>query len=343
MINLLTASKSELKEYIDTCFAGENEELFALSKKIRKENFGNSVFLRGLIEISNYCQKNCFYCGIRASNQNAVRYRLEKKDILNSCESGYKLGFRTFVLQGGEDPFFSDDILSDIVYSIKKSYPDVAITLSLGERSRESYRFLHKVGADRYLLRHETADKLHYEKLHPLGSSFGNRRMCLYDLKELDFQVGAGFMVGSPFQTTENLAEDLIFLRDLKPQMVGIGPFLPHKDTPFSNYVGGELNHVLVMLAMVRVMLPSVLLPATTALSSMVHNGRELGLSLGANVVMPNLSPLLHRGDYSLYNGKLHQGAESVEGLAILKAQFSRIGMYADMSRGDHIDFRCNN
>lgn len=338
MIDLQTAQKDEIADFIERCFSQSEpdlcDELFAKGKALREAAFGNRVYLRGLIEVSNYCNMDCYYCGIRRSNAASHRYRLTREDILSCCKTGHALGFRTFVLQGGEDSFFTDDILCAIISEIKEKYPDSAVTLSLGERGKDSFKRLKQAGADRYLLRHETANNAHYKKLHPVG--FENRRKCLYELKELGFQTGAGFMVGSPFQTCETLAEDIIFLRDLQPHMVGVGPFIPHCDTPFASYPAGTLHTSLVMLAMVRVLLPDALLPSTTALGSIDENGRELGLSVGGNVVMPNLSPQEHRGDYSLYNGKRSFGSEAAEGLAILRNKLESIGMQADMARGDH-------
>ena len=269
-----------------------SEYLFKNATEVREKNYGKDIYIRGLIEFTNYCKNDCFYCGIRRSNKNAERYRLDKNEILDCADLGYKLGFRTFVLQGGEDNYFTDEIMCDIVRSIKSKYSDCAITLSLGERSFESYRLLKEAGADRYLLRHETATKAHYEKLHPKEMSFENRLDCLKNLKSLGYQIGAGFMVGSPYQTEENLVNELLFLKELRPHMVGIGPFISHKDTPFKDKPSGTVNLTLFMLGLIRLTLPKVLLPATTALGTIDPLGREKGIKAGANVLMPNLSPV---------------------------------------------------
>ena len=258
---------------------------------MRESVYGKDVYMRGLIEFTNFCKNDCYYCGIRRSNACAERYRLTKGQILDCCETGWALGFRTFVLQGGEDPWFTDDRLCDIVRAIKSGYPGCAVTLSVGEKSLETYRAYREAGADRYLLRHETADSAHYRRLHPPELSPENRKRCLRDLKALGFQTGCGFMVGSPYQTTDNIIHDLLFIKALNPEMVGIGPFIPHHDTAFRDAAAGTLSETLFLLGVVRLMLPSVLLPATTALGTIHPSGRELGLLAGANVVMPNLSP----------------------------------------------------
>ena len=304
--------------------------------KTARAVFGNRIYIRGLIELTNYCKNDCYYCGIRRSNTNCSRYRLTKETVLACCETGYPLGFRTFVLQGGEDGTYTDDSLCEIVSSIKEKYPDCAVTLSLGERSRESYQRLFDAGANRYLLRHETADPTHYARLHPASLTLENRKRCLYNLKEIGYQVGTGFMVGSPFQTNETLAQDLCFLRELSPQMVGIGPFVPHHDTPFANEPGGSLELTVFLLALCRLMLPKALIPATTALATIAPDGRKRGILAGANVVMPNLSPVDTRKDYSLYDNKACMGDEAAEGLARLKEQMHEIGYEIVCDRGDY-------
>ena len=271
---------------------------------VRNEVYGNKVFIRGLIEFSNYCKNNCYYCGIRAGNQQLERYRLTPEEILSCADEGYQLGFRTFVLHGGEDAHFTDDIFCDIIRKIKKRYPDCAVTLSLGERSFESYQALKEAGADRYLLRHETANEAHYQKLHPDNMSFANRMRCIADLKALGYQVGVGFMVGSPYQTSEDLANEMLFLKKTAPQMVGIGPFITHKDTPFADFESGSAELTAFLLSLIRLTLPRVLLPATTALGTLDPMGREKGLQAGANVLMPNLSPSTVRKKYTLYELK---------------------------------------
>ncbi len=307
-----------------------------LARKIAKKFFGRQIYIRGLIEFTNICNQNCYYCGLRAENNKVSRYRLTKDDILECCKEGYSLGFRTFVLQGGEDPHFDDDLMCDIIRSIRSSYPDCAITLSVGEKSYETYKRFFDAGADRYLLRHETANNLHYSRLHPEKQKLKTRKECLFNLKKIGFQTGCGFMVGSPFQTFETLAEDLEFIHELQPQMVGIGPFIPHKDTPFGDKPPGDLELTLLLLALVRIMLKKVLLPSTTALGSLVPKGREMGILSGANVVMPNLSPLSVREKYMLYNGKISTGEEAAESVEILKKKLNKIGYRIVTSRGDY-------
>ncbi len=302
---------------------------------VRKEIYGNSVFIRGLIEISNICKNNCLYCGIRAGNSRCERYRLDKKQILSCCENGYSLGFRTFVMQGGEDGYFSDDVMCDIIGEIKRRFPDCAVTLSLGERSYESYKRLFDAGADRYLLRHETADKEHYQMLHPKELSFETRMECLKNLKEIGFQTGCGFMVGSPYQTSAHIAKDLKFIEEFKPHMCGIGPFIPHKDTEFRNRSAGTVELTCFLLSIIRLIHPPILLPATTALGSIDPIGREKGILAGANVVMPNLSPLDTRSKYALYNNKLASGAESAQGKKKLEELMQSIGYEIVTARGD--------
>ncbi len=302
--------------------------------------FGNKIFIRGLIEFTNFCKCDCFYCGIRRSNPTAQRYRLDKDTILECCKSGYAAGLRTFVLQGGEDGHFTDDRLCDIVSSIKENHPDCAVTLSVGERSCESYQRLYDAGADRFLLRHETATCDHYAKLHPQNQTFKNRMRCLYDLKKIGYQTGCGFMVGSPYQTDECIAEDLRFIKEFEPQMVGIGPFLPAKNTPFENEPAGSAEKTLFLLSIVRLLLPSVLLPATTALGTAEKDGRLKGILHGANVVMPNLSPTNVRKLYNLYDNKLASGAEAAENIAMLDRSFRSIGYEVSISRGDCPGFK---
>ena len=315
----------------------EPEYLYEKARIRANEVYGKKVFIRGLIEVSNYCKNDCFYCGIRKSNKNAERYRLTDEEILSACENGHKLGFRTFVMQGGEDLKFSDERLAALVKEIKSRFPDCAVTLSLGERSDESYKKLRDAGADRYLLRHETACEPHYNALHPKEMSYSNRIRCLKTLKSLGFQTGCGFMVGSPGQTVENLVSDLRFIKEFQPQMVGIGPFLPHADTPFGKEKGGSPELTVYLLAIVRLMLPSVLLPATTALGTAEQGGREKGILAGANVIMPNLSPQSAREKYTLYNNKLHTGMENAYQLEKLKEQIAKTGYEIVCERGDYL------
>lgn len=323
----------QMKKLIET--AEYDRELFKRADEVRRQIYGEDVFIRGLIEISNYCKNDCLYCGIRCSNKEAVRYRLEKEEILECCETGYELGFRTFVLQGGEDLYYTDERICDILRAIRRKYPDCAITLSMGERSRASYEKLLEAGAERYLLRHETADETHYRKLHPAELSLENRKRCLWNLTELGYQVGSGFMVGSPYQTTEHLICDLRFLQELRPAMIGIGPFVPHKDTPFCKEMGGTLELSLRMIAILRLMFPYALLPATTALGTIHPQGRELGLKAGANVVMPNLSPMKTRKLYELYDNKICTGAESAQGRIELEKRVEEAGYRIVADRGD--------
>ncbi|MBP5530104.1 MAG: [FeFe] hydrogenase H-cluster radical SAM maturase HydE [Lachnospiraceae bacterium] len=315
------------------------EYLASKAREVREAVYGKEVYLRGLIEFTNYCKNDCLYCGIRRSNKNAERYRLTSEQILNCCEIGYKLGFRTFVLQGGEDAYFSDDVLVPLIKEIKEKYPECALTLSIGEREKESYQKLFDAGADRYLLRHETADKEHYESLHPAELSFDHRIRCLWDLKEIGYQVGCGMMIGSPNQTVKHLIKDLRFLQEFKPEMVGIGPFIPHHDTPFADRETGSVDITLKLLSIIRIMLPEVLLPATTALGTADGLGREKGILAGANVVMPNLSPTDVRDKYLLYDNKICTGDEAAECIRCMTLRVKKVGYEVVQKRGDHIRF----
>lgn len=328
-------NKDEYVSLIENRSPEITEYLFEKARNIRELHYGKKVFIRGLIEFTNYCKNDCYYCGIRRSNKNASRYRLTKEQILDCCKEGYQLGFRTFVLQGGEDNYYNDQILVDIIKDIKNLYPDCALTLSIGERSYESYKALYDAGADRYLLRHETANPIHYKSLHPPSLSLESRIQCLNHLKEIGYQVGSGFMVGSPGQTSEDLAEDLLFLQDFRPHMVGIGPFVPHHDTPFSAEPGGTAELTLYILALIRLMLPTVLLPATTALGTIDPVGREKAILAGANVVMPNLSPLEVRNKYLLYDNKISTGDEAAECTNSIKEKIELIGYQVVIDRGD--------
>ena len=331
----MVADFRELKELIaDNSY---NEILTAEADKVRRKYYDDKVFVRGLIEISNICKNDCLYCGIRKSNKNAVRYRLTESEIYSCCETGYNLGVRTFVLQGGEDSYFSDIVLCRIVSNIKEKYPECAVTLSMGERSYQSYKDLKSAGADRYLLRHETADTVHYSRLHPSDMSLENRKNCLYNLKSLGYQTGAGFMVGSPYQTVDCIISDFEFLRELEPEMIGIGVFIPHHDTPFRDYPHGDIELNLKLLSIARLMFPKVLLPATTALGTVSPNGRERGLKAGCNVVMPNLSPVKFRKSYELYDNKICTGEESAQCIECLRKRVESAGYTLDMGRGDYI------
>ncbi len=328
-------AKEEYVYLIRNCSMEDRELLAARANEVRQSYYGKDVYVRGLIEFTNYCRNNCYYCGIRAENKNADRYRLSAEEILECVEEGYTLGFRTFVLQGGEDFSYSTEDIGSLIAEIKKRHNDCAVTLSLGERERDVYQYWYDCGADRYLLRHETASKEHYEKLHPQNLSFGHRIKCLYNLKEIGYQTGAGFMVGSPFQTAEHLAADLLFLKELQPHMAGIGPFIAQKDSPFAGYVDGTLEQTLLMLSLVRLTLPRVLLPSTTALGTIHPQGRELGILAGANVVMPNLSPVSVREKYQLYDNKICTGEESAQCRQCLDKRMESIGYHIVTARGD--------
>lgn len=323
-IQLIRVQNPEVSDY-----------LFSRSAEVRKIYYGTDVYIRGLIEFTNYCKNDCYYCGIRAGNRNVERYRLTEEEIMECCAEGYTLGFRTFVLQGGEDTGYSDEKMVEIIRTIKEKYTDCAVTLSIGEKSYESYKAFREAGADRYLLRHETANNEHYGKLHPPKMSGEKRKQSLLYLKELGFQFGTGFMVGSPYQTPELLAEDLLFIRDIQPQMVGIGPFIPHHETPFAREKSGSMELTLFLLGILRLMLPQALLPSTTALGTIKPEGREKGILAGANVVMPNLSPLSVRKKYMIYDNKISTGLEAAESLADLKKRMEKIGYRIVETRGD--------
>ena len=318
---------------------GFDEYLAEKARAVREKYYGKAVYMRGLIEFTNICKNNCYYCGIRRDNANAERYRLSEEQILSCCDIGYELGFRTFVLQGGEDPYYTDELIVSIVSAIKGRYPDCADTLSIGEREKESYQKFFDAGADRYLLRHETADKSHYEMLHPAELSFDHRMQCLKDLKDIGYQVGCGMMVGSPYQTTEHLVKDLRFLQEFKPEMVGIGPFIPHHDTQYADYAAGTVEMTVRLLSIIRLLLPDVLLPATTALGTIDPRGREKGILAGANVVMPNLSPSDVRGKYLLYDNKICTGDEAAECIRCMAMRISSVGYETVVDRGDHVSF----
>ncbi len=325
----------EFKELLNHYTKEDADYLSLKAREARQPYYQNKIYLRGLIEFTNYCKNDCYYCGIRRSNCNASRYRLTKEQILDCCEMGYQLGYRTFVLQGGEDPYYNDDIMVDLIQAIKTTYPDCAITLSIGEKSYESYLKFYKAGADRYLLRHETANEEHYKQLHPKELSLLHRKTCLRWLKEIGYQVGCGFMVGSPGQTIDCIVDDLLFIKELDPDMVGIGPFIPHHETPFANKTSGTLELTLVLLSILRLMKPNLLLPSTTALGTIAPNGRELGIMAGANVVMPNLSPREVRKKYLLYDNKICTGDEAAECRVCLEKRVKNIGHEIVVDRGD--------
>ena len=333
------ATREELEFLLENLNDDSKKYLIEKSNLTRMKVYGDKVYLRGLIEFTNYCVRNCMYCGIRASNKNAERYRLTIDEILECAELGDRLGYKTYVLQGGEDPYFTDDIMVEIISKIKKRFPKNAITISLGERSYESYEKMFKAGADRYLIRHETATKELYEKLHP-GASFENRRRCLEDLKKIGYQVGSGFMVGLPGQKVSDLVNDLLYVKELNPHMVGIGPFISHKDTPLKNEKNGTLEDTITLIAILRLLLPKALIPATTSLGTINPLGRELGIKAGANVVMPNLSPTSVREKYSLYDGKICTGDEAAECRRCIEGRINRAGFKVEVSRGDNIEWK---
>ena len=340
LINKLNEEKhlnfDEWRQLFATFTDDDRQAAADIARAIAQAKFGRQVFIRGIVEFTNYCKNDCYYCGIRKGNRDVARYRLDKEDILRCCEDGYKYGFRTIVLQGGEDAYFNDERMCDIVAAIRKGYPDCAITLSLGERSRESYQRLFDAGADRYLLRHETADCEHYGKLHPSEMDWQRRMDCLRALREIGYQTGCGLMVGSPFQTADCLAKDMLFIEDFRPQMIGMGPFIPHKDTPFRDYERGSVRTTLFLLSLCRIMLPDLLLPATTALGSLRGDGRQLGVLAGANVIMPNISPIDVREKYMLYDTKIVNDNGAAENIQDLRDYMAEIGYEVVIGRGDY-------
>lgn len=339
IITEIEQTRNITREQLDCLLQTDDAQTTAFLRERARETadavYGKKVFIRGLIEFTNYCKNDCIYCGIRRSNKKADRYRLTEAEILSCCAQGYELGFRTFVLQGGEDPYFTDDKICDLVQQIKSQYPDCAVTLSIGEKEKESYQAFFDAGADRYLLRHETADEAHYKMLHPAEMSWQHRMQCLWDLKEIGFQVGCGFMVGSPGQTVDTLYEDLQFIRKLQPHMVGIGPFIPQKDTPFGNEAAGTMEQTLRLLSILRLIHPHVLLPSTTALGTIHPLGREKGIQAGANVVMPNLSPTAVREKYKLYDNKICTGDEAAECRHCMARRMESVGYRVVVDRGD--------
>ena len=328
--------KEHLLDLLENIDKSSRDYLIEKAQETRRRYYGTKVFLRGLVEFTNYCQRNCIYCGIRAANKNIERYRLSFNQIMEACEQGYELGYRTFVLQGGEDNCYTDERIVEVVTEIKRRFPDCAVTLSIGERAYDSYQKYYEAGADRYLLRHETASKKLYDSLHP-GMRYEDRIQCLHNLQRIGYQVGAGFMVGLPGQTNEDFVEDLEFLQELQPHMVGIGPFIPHRDTPLGKSAGGTVKQSVILLAIIRLLLPQVLLPVTTALGTIDPLGREKGLKAGANVVMPNLSPVEVRDKYALYDNKVCTGEEAAEYRQCINGRIADAGFMTDMSRGDHI------
>ena len=337
------ASERDLsdKEYLlllDIEDKDDLEYLYSRAREEREKVYGKDVFIRGLIEFTNYCRNGCYYCGINCKNKDADRYRLSEEEILSCVKEGYRLGFRTFVLQGGEDPYFDDGKMIGIIKIIKNEAPDCAVTLSIGEKSEESYKAFFEAGADRYLLRHETASPEHYGKLHPENMSWDNRMNCLKTLRKIGYQVGCGMMVGSPYQTKEDLLSDLRFISSFHPDMCGIGPFIPHKDTVFRDMPAGSTDMTLKLLSIIRLIHPDILLPSTTALGTVSARGREMGLLAGANVVMPNLSPVSVREKYSLYDNKICTESEAAECIGCLRRRIESVGYEICVDRGDHRD-----
>lgn len=330
-------SKEKWIKLIEGADQSLGELLFERARMVQKKYYGNNIYIRGLIEFTNYCKNDCYYCGIQKSNKNVARYRLTEEQIISCCTKGYELGFRTFVLQGGEDGYYTDEKICALIEKIKRNFPDCAITLSIGEKSGATYQKFYDAGADRYLLRHETYDENHYKMLHPECLSSKQRQACLFELRNIGYQTGSGFMVGAPGQTAEHLAQDMLFLKELNPHMVGIGPFIPHKDTKFKKEKAGTLFQTLFMLGLLRLMLPKALLPATTALGTIAPQGRKLGILAGANVVMPNLSPKDKRKQYSLYDHKRCMGEEAAEGLELLQVEMKEIGYQVTIDRGDSL------
>ena len=330
-----TLSAEQFRALIELCDDHTLDYLRQEAVRTAQKRFGLGIFVRGLIEISSFCRNDCFYCGLRRSNRSAERYRLSHEQIMECCEEGYQAGLRTFVLQGGEDGQLTDEWLEEIISAIRKEYPDVAITLSLGERSRESYERLYQAGATRYLLRHEAADKELYRSLHPTEMSYENRIACIKNLKDIGYQTGMGMMVGVAGQSTDSLVEDLLLLERLQPQMIGMGPFIPHHNTPLGDRRAGDLRRTLLMLAIVRLMHPNALIPSTTALATLTPEGRRMGVLSGANVIMPNLTPQSERRKYAIYENKAASGSEAVEGLRELECELAEIGYHIDYSRGD--------
>ncbi len=330
-----TLTDAEFQQILQTQEEESLEYLYQNARQVCDIHYGKNIYARGLIEFTNYCRNNCYYCGIRRENRKAERYRLTEEDIINCAKEGYALGFRTFVLQGGEDIYYTKEKLGHIITQIKKFYPECAVTLSFGEWDYDTYQYWHRCGADRYLLRHETADQIHYQGLHPHEMNYFHRMNCLEQLKETGYQVGAGFMVGSPGQTVETLVKDLRFLEKFQPHMIGIGPFIPQKDTPFAGKASGTLSMTRKLLSVLRLMFPKVLLPSTTALGTIHPQGREMGILSGANVVMPNLSPVNVRGKYLLYNDKIHTGCESAQARQQLAERIHLLGYKLCMDRGD--------
>ena len=328
--------RDELIQLIASYDESDREYAATLAREVSLKVFGNKIYFRGLIELTNYCRNDCYYCGIRRGNSNVQRYRLTEDEVIFCCDYGYKIGFRTFVLQGGEDEYFTDERVVSLVSRMKEKYPDCALTLSLGEKSRKSYQMFYDAGANRYLLRHETATESHYAKMHPAELSLANRMRCLRDLREIGYQTGCGFMVGSPFQTVDNIADDILYIKEFDPQMVGIGPFIPHKDTPFRDYPAGSAEQTLFLLSLIRLMLPKVLLPATTALGTVQGDGREQGVLAGANVVMPNISPSDVRKYYLLYDNKIGTKDDASESVARMTAGIKNIGYDVVVDRGDY-------
>ncbi len=329
-------TRLELIQLLETADEADRRYAADTARQVAQAHFGKTIYTRGLIEFSNHCKNDCYYCGIRRSNLKAERFRLTDQEIMDCCDIGYQLGFRTFVLQSGEDLHYTDEKVVTLIHQIKETYPDCALTLSLGEKSRQTYERYFAAGADRYLLRHETANPCHYARLHPPELTLAHRLQCLRDLRQIGFQTGCGCMVGSPYQTADDLADDLLFMAEFQPQMVGIGPYLPHQDTPFAAMPAGSVETTLLLLSITRLLLPPVLLPATTALGTARQDGRVLGVLAGANVIMPNISPLDIRHKYLLYDNKAGIDCGAVESTRTLHQQMEKIGYQVAVARGDY-------
>jgi biotin synthase len=315
--------------------ADDAAELFAMADDIRKRYFKDEVHIRGIIEFSNYCMKNCFYCGLRRDNKTIERYRISEDEIIDTALKAGELGYKTILLQSGEDGGYTIEGLCAIIKRIRSNL-DCAITLSLGEKSFDEYRSLRDAGADRYLLRFETSDRGLFNKLKP-DSSYENRLDCIKNLKKLGFQVGSGFMVGLPGQTYEILADDILLLRELDLDMIGIGPFLSHHNTPLGNSASGTLDLTLRALAIIRILMPDVHIPATTAMGTVEKGGREKALQCGANVIMPNVTPIKYRKYYEIYPNKICIDDAPSDCRACIEGMLKSLGRAAATNKGDSI------
>ena len=325
-------SRGELIELLsdDDC----NEALFAAADDVRRRYVGDGIHLRALIEFSNICRNNCCYCGLRRDNRNIKRYRIDADTIFNLAEyAARNMGLKTIVLQSGEDMFFDRDKLCDIIRRIKTL--DVALTLSIGEKTAAEYKAYKAAGADRFLLRIETTDRDLYHQLDP-GMSWQNRRRCLADIAAAGLEVGSGVMVGLPGQTIESLADDILFFREINADMIGIGPFIPHPDTPLKDAAGGTLEMSLKVMALTRLLLPDINIPATTAMETLAPDGQTKALQAGANVIMPNVTLTQYRRHYELYPGKSTTNYTPDESLKVLRDKITGINRFVATDKGFH-------